>query len=66
MTTAERSQIVFQILKKISFLYDEDELNLKLMLEKETILQAFPIHDGDCDWTNEGPLTDRQVPNFFG
>ncbi|XP_044261980.1 anoctamin-3-like isoform X2 [Tribolium madens] len=61
ITTAERSLIVFEILKRISFLINDDEFTLKIMLQKEIFLQAFPIHDGDCDWTTEGLLTDRQL-----
>lgn len=62
ITTFERSQIVLKVLNNISFLFEDDEITFETLLDKEIFLQAYAIHDGDGDWTDEGPLTDRQVP----
>ncbi|EFA05509.2 Anoctamin-3-like Protein [Tribolium castaneum] len=61
ITTAERSLIVLEIMKRVSFVVADDEFTFKVMLEKQIFVGAFPIHDGDCEWTEEGFLTDRQL-----
>lgn len=35
------------------------------LYKKDVFETAFPLHDGNWEWTNQGPLNDRQVKIRF-
>lgn len=37
------------------------EVGIDNMIKKGMFEKAYPLHDGDWEWTKEGPLNDRQA-----
>lgn len=65
MNECERIMTVAQLLKLAPFGPQYKDRSLNKLLSEGVIYDAYPIHDGLPDWTEDGPLCDRQVLFLF-
>ncbi|KAJ8985728.1 hypothetical protein NQ317_014379 [Molorchus minor] len=59
-TNAEKILIIDKLLSEISHGSAKDEIGCQKMISKHIILAGYPLHDSPYQWTDEGPLSDRQ------
>ncbi|XP_074029181.1 anoctamin-6 [Leptinotarsa decemlineata] len=60
-TDAERIYIVYRILSAVQFGPSPDDKGFQLLIQENFIIDAYPLHDSSYEWTEEGPLSDRQL-----
>lgn len=61
MTQAERSLIIYRLMSETWYGNSIEEYGLDKMVQLKMFLAAFPVHDSGAQWSNFGPLSDRQV-----
>lgn len=61
ITTSEKIMITSKVLSVASFGPGFFDSGINELLKSGAFQTAFPLHDGDWKWTEEGPLNDRQV-----
>ncbi|KAJ8918003.1 hypothetical protein NQ315_011456 [Exocentrus adspersus] len=60
-TNAERIFIVKQILSNTKYDQKATDTGFEWLLSEGVLVGAYPLHDSPYAWTDEGPLTDRQL-----
>lgn len=65
ITNAERSGIVYHLMEDTIFGDDICDSGLTRLKKKEIIDDAYPLHDGKWEWSDEGPLNHRQVGHML-
>jgi hypothetical protein len=58
--------IIHKVLSKNPYGDQRHEYGIEKLINKKIFDSAFPLHDGPHEWTQEGPLNDRQVPTPGG
>ncbi|XP_044757863.1 anoctamin-6-like [Coccinella septempunctata] len=61
LTQAERILLTNYVLTNIKFGKGVDERGVERILNKRIVKAVFPLHEGSTQWTNEGPLSERQL-----
>ncbi|KAL1516169.1 hypothetical protein ABEB36_000088 [Hypothenemus hampei] len=59
--TSERIMVVNQILRRVVWGDRQSEYGLHRLIKYKILTDAFPLHDGNYQWTTTGPLNDRQL-----
>nr|CAD7458927.1 unnamed protein product [Timema tahoe] len=59
-TSAQRSQIVWQIMMRAKY-DDSDKVGIRRLLNNQTFLAAFPLHEGRYDQPTDGFTLDRRL-----
>lgn len=65
ITMAEKVMVVNRILSITHFGPDTSAYGVDALVKEDVLQTAYPLHDGDWVWTNQGPLNDRQVNVFL-
>nr|XP_022912670.1 anoctamin-3-like [Onthophagus taurus]XP_022921290.1 anoctamin-3-like [Onthophagus taurus] len=66
-TSAERISLINCVLTRTKFGTSPDEYGLGKLLANNNFDDAFPLHDGPDEWSESGPLNDRQIlAKFWG
>lgn len=65
MTQAERILLTHFVLAAVKFGNGLDEQGVDRILNIGVIKAMFPLHEGNVEWINDGPLTERQVVIIF-
>lgn len=53
--------IVHKVLSSARFGNDVTDYGINNLMKRGVLEDAYPLHDGNWEWTEEGSLTDRQV-----
>ncbi|XP_030756919.1 anoctamin-5-like [Sitophilus oryzae] len=61
VTSAEKIMVVNHILIRAIYGVDRGDYGIHKLIKLHTFVDAYPLHDGTCKWTDEGPLNDRQL-----
>ncbi|XP_068912483.1 anoctamin-4-like isoform X2 [Tenebrio molitor] len=61
ITNAEKGLIIHKVLSKNPYGDQRHEYGIEKLINKKIFDSAFPLHDGPHEWTQEGPLNDRQL-----
>ncbi|KAJ8918004.1 hypothetical protein NQ315_011457 [Exocentrus adspersus] len=60
-TSAERIMVLYKILCRTKFGVDRSAYGIDKLLKEKVFADAFPLHEGPREWSENGPLTDRQL-----
>ncbi|CAH1119328.1 unnamed protein product [Phaedon cochleariae] len=60
-TASERIYIVHRLLTSTTFGNLPGDKGFEALIKKRILLDAYPLHDSTYQWTEEGPLSDRQL-----
>ncbi|RZC33898.1 anoctamin-5-like [Asbolus verrucosus] len=61
ITNAEKGLIIYKVLTINAFGEEKQEYGIDKLLRTQVFESAYPLHDGPFEWTEEGPLNDRQL-----
>lgn len=53
--------ITHELLKNTRYGPADDEIGIMSLFHKGFLHTCYPLHDGPWEWSEEGPLNDRQV-----
>ncbi|VEN39304.1 unnamed protein product [Callosobruchus maculatus] len=66
-TRAEKIWILAEIMKRTRYGQRPSEYGIYKLLEEKVFIDSYPLHDGPYEWTDTGPLNDRQLlARFWG
>lgn len=60
-TTGEKAVIINKVLSTTRTGVDAFDVGINEFIKTGIFETAFPLHDGDFEWTDDGYLNDRQV-----
>nr|XP_022900381.1 anoctamin-6-like [Onthophagus taurus] len=60
-TKAEKSMLLYLLMTKTWFDEKVNDYGVDKLLSKGIFAAAYPIHDGSYYWTQQGPLSERQL-----
>lgn len=52
---------MYRIMQKIQFGEERSDYGFHKLINDKILIDAFPLHDGQYQWTNTGIINDRQV-----
>ncbi|XP_044261976.1 anoctamin-6-like isoform X1 [Tribolium madens] len=61
ITNAEKGLVIYRVLSKNPYGESDQDCGIKKLISTNIFESAFPIHDGQWQWTEEGPLNERQL-----
>lgn len=60
-SNAEKIFLIDYILNNVKISSNVEEKGYRFLIKLDVLKAAYPLHDSDYTWKNEGPVTETQV-----